>query len=55
MMAWVLCGSIWSVEVAFVLSTAAIKGLTDTWAKRFCPASISTNTSSIPGEVRRPQ
>jgi hypothetical protein len=25
------------VEVAFVLSAAAIKGLTDTWVKRFCP------------------
>jgi hypothetical protein len=55
MMVWVLCGSIWSAGVVFVLSAAAVEGLTDTWAKRFCPASISTHTSSIPGEARRPQ
>jgi hypothetical protein len=37
MMVWVLCGSIWSVELALVLLAAAIKGLTGTWVRRFCP------------------
>lgn len=36
-MEWMLFGSIWSAGMAFMLSAAAVKGLTGTWLKCFCP------------------